>query len=249
MTGKNVFLVILGVILFVSGLTAVLGLVAETSGHLIPREYICPKTLQHPENSENVWDIIIRKTGIDEKTASLTRISLDIDPDNSMEKVELQFIAKKKGVEGFYSVWYRRDSRACGWIDGLTYPGIFPDTIPGTIRNPGSVLEEIEEIPLSGMEFSGKSVSIQSDCTESPVVTNPDPEPGMTYYLWINQSLVPREPVRFDSHIYPYFCLDYSQMNCTLLKEGLTSCRNERSVRVFSPESPGTCQCLSQNSR
>jgi hypothetical protein len=249
MTGKNVFFVILGVILFVSGLIAVLGLVADTSDHMVPREHICLKTQQHPENSEKVWDIIVRKTGIDEKTASLSRISFDIDPDNSVEKMELQFIAEEKGAEGFYSIWYRRDSPGCGWIDGFTYPGIISDMEPGNIRNPGSVLEVIEEIPLSAMNFSGKTVSIRGDCTRNQQVTAPHSLPGGTDYLWLNQTLVPRALTPSDPGIDPLFCLEYSQKNCTTRKEGITSCQNERSARVFSPTHTGSCRCISPRGR
>jgi hypothetical protein len=143
-------------------------------------------------------------------------------------------------VEGYYLVWYRRDSPDCGWIDGLTYPGIFPDFEPVNIMNPRNIFREIREIPLSAMDFSGEKVRIRGDCTQWLQDTGPDSAPAVTDYLWANRSLVLAQP---GSQTDAHFCLDYSRMNCTLQKEGLTSCHNEHSVRVFSPDSPGTCRC------
>jgi hypothetical protein len=246
MTGKDVFLLLLGIVLFISGLVAVIGLVAETSEHQIPREHICMASQHHQKNFDRLWDSIIRKTGIDESTAALTRISLEINPDDSVEKMDLQFTAKKNGVEGYYAVWYRQDSPECGWVDGLTYPGVFPDFEPVNIMSPRNIFSEIREIPLSAMDLSGKKVRILGDCTQKLQALDPDTSPAVTDYFWTQRTLVPAQP---GSRTVAHFCLDYSQMNCTVLREGLTSCRNERLVRVFSSDSPGTCRCIGQNNR
>lgn len=242
MTVKNVFLVILGVILLTSALIAIAGLITETSEHVIPREHICAVSPFHHENFDGMWDNIVRRTGIDTRTAALTRITLDINPDDSVEQMDLQFIAEKNGAEGFYSVWYRRDSPECGWIDGLIYPGIFPEGAPANTLNPRSIFGEIRGIPLSTMNLSGKKIRILGDCTRSQQEYVPDPALDRVLYLWKNRSLVPllRVPPGFEEGAL--FSLDFSQMNCTLLREGLINCHDERSVRVFSTIPRGTCR-------
>lgn len=242
MTGKNVFLLILGVVLFMSALIAILGLVAETPEHMIPREHICVASPRHHENFNSIWDSIVLKTGIDEHTAALTRISLDVDPDDSVEKMELHFIAEKKGVAGLYSIWYRRDSPACGWIDGLAYPKIFPEIEPANSQDPRKILEEIREIPLSAMDLSGKKVRVLGECTQSPQDDNPDSAPLMTGFLWTNRSLVPQISAQYDPQSEPHFGLDFAQMNCTILRGGMMTCQQEHSTRVVSTTTGSICR-------
>jgi len=124
MTGKNLFLVLLGIILLLSGLVAILGLVAKTSEHNIPREHICLSSPHHQESYDSIWDRVVRKTGIDDRTAALTRISLEIEPDATLDTMDLQFTAKRTGWRGTCGMV--PPGRICLRVDGRT-------GIPGNI--------------------------------------------------------------------------------------------------------------------
>jgi hypothetical protein len=249
MTIQNSFLAFLGAVLVITCLIAVIGLVAETPGHLIPREHVCVAPALHSQNFTTIWDTVVRKTGIEEETASLTRITLDIDPDDSVETMDLRFIAKKDGVEGYYSVWYRRNSSGCGWIDGLIYPGIFPDLEPENTLNPRSILEEIQEIPSSSMDLSQKKVRILGDCTQNQQDFTRDAARVRKNYIWTNRSLVHLLPAQPDYQAGSLFGLDYSQITCTPRREGLINCPSERWARVFSTTPAGPYRCIPHGSR
>lgn len=128
-------------------------------------------------------------------------------------------------------------------MDGLAYPGILPDFEPVHVVNPGNVFREI---PVSGMNLSGRRIQIRGDCTQPMSATTRDAVRYEADYLWTNRSLV---PAGTGSYGNAHFCLDYSQLNCTILREGMTSCRKEHAARIFYPYPAGTCQCAGYNNR
>ena len=233
MVGKNWIMVLVGIILVLLAIAGVFSLVAETSGHVIHREKICIAPALQEGSLDEFWGRILATTGIDADTGALTALSLDINPDGSVKAIELQFTAKKNGTVRLYSTWYRKDSGECGWMDGLTYPYQQEGPFPPAGVNPRLVMDDVRDIPMPDLGLAGRNVHIVTDNSWDPVSFSRDDLSHEKLYLWTNHSLVPLRLIRMDARTFQPFSLVFYPRTCTVRQEGIVSCHDDRSLRVF----------------
>jgi hypothetical protein len=208
-------------------------LMAETSDHQVPRERVCGVLPGHQEGLERLWDHVVQATGIDPDTAVLTRLSLDTGTDGLVEVMDLGFHAKKSGSRQQYLISYRRDIPGCGWVDGLSYPADLPGIGPAPHQNPRDVLAGIGRIPPAAIGLSGDHLRVTGSPSRWLSGTG-DPQPAGGGYLWTNRSLLPLQASReIGAPAGHAVSLTFSDIECTMLREGMVRCSSVRSARVF----------------
>lgn len=227
----------IGAVIVLSAIIGMYGIISSTSANSIARENVCSPPELRAGGFDGFWNQVAEKTGIDADSARFSCVSVDIDPDASIDRIDLRFNAVKDGRERSYSIWYRRDRMGCGWIDGLTYPG---DNVAARSQkpiHPKLILGELEGIRFSSMGFSGKHTSIVSTSSHNvadPDFIAPDAEDYDDEYLLINGSLIQLASSGSDRAAFPPHDIIIYQRTCRALPEGIVSCERDRSARIVS---------------
>jgi len=227
----------IGAVIVLSAILGMYCIISSTSANSIAREKVCSPPELGAGGFDRFWDRVAEKTGIDTDSAQFSCISVDIDPDGSVDRVDLRFNAVKDGRERKYSIWYRRDNRGCGWIDGLTYP---VDNVARAAQkplHPKIILGELEGIGFSSMGFPGKLTSIVSTYPRNaadPGFIAPDADDYDDEYLLINGSLIQLASSGPDRVAFPQHDIIIYQRTCRALPEGIVSCERDRSARIIS---------------
>jgi len=237
MKNKDWQVLTIGAVVILSAIIGVYGIISSTSDNSIAREKICSLPELHDGGFDGFWNQVVEKTGIDPDSAKFSCISMDIDPDTSIDRIDLRFTAVKDGHERRYFIWYRRDSQGCGWIDGLTYPGDEMAVQPQKPIHPKIIFGELGGIRFSSMGFTGKLTSIVSAYSRSPAEPGfftPGPGDFDNEYILINGSLIQLASPNSDNLAFPPHDIIIYQRNCNTLPEGIVSCEKDRSARIVS---------------
>jgi hypothetical protein len=161
---------VIGAVLIISLIIGGYGVIGYSPENIFPREKICIAPYIHEGGLAGYWDFVIDKTGIDARTARLTRLKTGIRPGGAIGTIDLEFLADRDGKSRLYTLWYRSDAGSCGWSDGLSYPeqfGEMPATLPA---NPGQVLSGLGQVRFADMNLSGRYLVIET--VTAPALTS-----------------------------------------------------------------------------
>ncbi len=156
---------VIGAVLIISLIIGLYGVISYSPENIFPREKVCIAPYIHKGGLDGYWDAVIDRTGIDARTARLTRLETGIRPDGAIETIDLEFLAERDGKSRLYTLWYRSDAGSCGWSDGLSYPeqpGEMPASLP---VNPGPVLSGLGQVRFFDLNLSGRYLVIETVTT------------------------------------------------------------------------------------
>lgn len=234
---KNRYVIIAGVLLF----AGIIGLPLVLQMAVTPAHSTSPYSFSyglHPDGLTRSWDAVVAGEGFDEKTAELEYFSAEINPDDTIRHLSLDFYATKDGVDRRYSIFCSNRSGDGGTAS--VYSRIVNNrsdtgTNAATYQAPRQILEETEQTNFSVLGMTGQNITISS----GKMMSNVSYVSGngcTEFYVYGNKSL--RHAARI-SEILPgssRFMMTFWVMNCTYPGPGEENCASERSVDIFPSE-------------
>jgi hypothetical protein len=234
---KNRYVIIAGVLLF----AGIIGILLIPQMAVTPALATSPYSFSyslHPDGLTRSWDAVVAGEGFDENTTELDHFSAEINPDNTVRHLSLDFYATKDGVDRRYSIIYSNRSGDGGTT--MVYSNLVnnrSDTGTNTVTNqtPRQILKETEQTDFSVLGMAGHNISIST----GKMTGNASYESGTgctEIYVYGNKSL--RHAAKI-SGVMPgssRFMMTFSVMNCTYAGPEDGNCVSERSVDLFTFE-------------
>jgi len=238
---KTRYVIIAGIILAVLVILGMswplLAYLLHPPGQSPPAESICISPAVHPDGLTRYWDAISADLGYDAGSAALSAIRISIYPDDSVEQINIQFHARKDGVDRHYSVDYGNTSHHCGHFMNESYVEnrpVYDDLHP---QDPREFLRDIEQINETALELAGRNLHVTTENTRGDsLVLTPDTGNCQELYLQRNGSLQHVDRVTTANTSYPLYSREFLVMNCINTEPGSLDCASERQVTVIPSE-------------
>jgi hypothetical protein len=235
---KNTGMILLGGVMVLLALIWLFGLAPDLSGNAVPSRETCLSPTVHNGGLTGFWDHVVKQTGIDDRSAALTMISIEISPDDAIKSIFLQFYAKKNGQDRHYSVEYHNSTGNCGRVSGTTYTDSQPDFTHRYPQHPRNFLRDIEETPFGELGLTHENVIISTDNGWGRNSYSSQINACNELYLLQNGTLQHLLLLSFEDETVPHFPRIFFIMNCTATGPGSSSCHSDRSINIFSGDRP-----------
>lgn len=200
-----------------------------------PTESICISPTVHPDGLTRYWDTLAADLGIDAGSAALEGMRLSIYPDDSVERINLQFYAMKEGVDRHYSVYYYNSTHHCGHFSSESYAENRLASEAQYPQDPREFLSDIEQINTTDLGLDGQTLFVTTDNTwtnDSRMFT-PDRDNCRELYLLQNGSLQRMDRISTSNSPAPLYPREFMIENCISYESGTMSCSFGQQVTII----------------
>lgn len=197
-------------------------------------EPVCISPGLHPDGLTRFWDTVEARQGFSGSSASLIHIDVDVNPDDTVQSVWLQYYAFKDGTDREYDTHYFNNSGACGYMYTKSHPANRTETDTLMPQHPRQFLQDVEKTPFSAIGMLNRTVTIGSYSSGGPKEFSPG-DSCYEIYLMTNGSLQHMKKISGINTTYPQFPRRFSPLNCVTTEPG-RRCAGERTVEILSSE-------------
>jgi len=180
------------------------------------------------------WNTIANRSGIDPGSAQFGSMQVRLNPDETIEEIQLSFYATKNGEDRRYQTDLRYDPEHCGALYISSDPTArYPGSTPRSSRSPIEILRELSLLRPSVVGITDKPVRISAE-TQREINATYDRMPCEGLFLLRNGSVTPESRIMVHGTQEEVTHWNILSEHCVPVPGYEPACISEKNILVLS---------------